>query len=208
MSSGRPRRLEVQRLVRRDVEPPQRRADLQRFAPGTQPDGHRPGPLRSRRTAEEGHRLSPRRRALIWLRRPLPRRLTRCAAHRRRTHRRLHHTGKRQAPASMPRRRGARHRPGRRWRRLGQLAAGDGRRQHPQQSEGRGFFLVREESESLRAARAMRRRVLGEAYVDRVADSLDPVAADFQDYLAATAWACGRAAARRACATGACSCWP
>lgn len=35
MSSGRPRRLEVQRLVRRDVEPPQRRADLQRFAPGT-----------------------------------------------------------------------------------------------------------------------------------------------------------------------------
>jgi 4-carboxymuconolactone decarboxylase len=47
-----------------------------------------------------------------------------------------------------------------------------------------------EETDELRAARAMRRAMLGDAYVDRAtADAaVDPVAADFQDYITSMAW--------------------
>ncbi len=45
-----------------------------------------------------------------------------------------------------------------------------------------------EESEQLRAARAMRRAMLGDAYVDAVTADTDPVAVEFQDYLTTMAW--------------------
>jgi 4-carboxymuconolactone decarboxylase len=45
-----------------------------------------------------------------------------------------------------------------------------------------------EETEQLRAARAKRRAVLGDAYVDSMTADPDPVAAEFQDYVTATAW--------------------
>jgi 4-carboxymuconolactone decarboxylase len=45
-----------------------------------------------------------------------------------------------------------------------------------------------EETEALRAARAMRRAMLGDAYVDRVTADPDPVATEFQDYLTSMAW--------------------
>jgi 4-carboxymuconolactone decarboxylase len=45
-----------------------------------------------------------------------------------------------------------------------------------------------EETESLRAARAMRRAMLGDAHVDRATSDPDPVAAEFQDYVTSTAW--------------------
>lgn len=45
-----------------------------------------------------------------------------------------------------------------------------------------------EESDKLRAARAMRRAVLGDAYVDAATADPDPAAAEFQDYLTAMAW--------------------
>jgi 4-carboxymuconolactone decarboxylase len=45
-----------------------------------------------------------------------------------------------------------------------------------------------EETETLRAARAMRRAMLGDEYVDRMGADTDPVAADFQDYITSTAW--------------------
>lgn len=47
-----------------------------------------------------------------------------------------------------------------------------------------------DETEELRAARAMRRAMLGDAYVDSVAadPEADPAAAEFQDYITATAW--------------------
>jgi 4-carboxymuconolactone decarboxylase len=45
-----------------------------------------------------------------------------------------------------------------------------------------------EETEELRAARAMRRAMLGDAYVDSMTADSDPVAAEFQDFLTATAW--------------------
>jgi len=45
-----------------------------------------------------------------------------------------------------------------------------------------------DETEGLRAARAMRRAMLGDAYVDRVTADPDPVAAEFQDYLTSMAW--------------------
>lgn len=45
-----------------------------------------------------------------------------------------------------------------------------------------------EESEALSAARAIRRAVLGDAYVDGATADPDPVAVEFQDYLTATAW--------------------
>ena len=44
------------------------------------------------------------------------------------------------------------------------------------------------DSEELRAARAIRRAVLGDAYVDAMTADPDPTAAEFQDYLTATAW--------------------
>ncbi len=45
-----------------------------------------------------------------------------------------------------------------------------------------------EETEELRAARAVRRAVLGDEYVDRATSDLDPGAAEFQDYLTSMAW--------------------
>jgi 4-carboxymuconolactone decarboxylase len=45
-----------------------------------------------------------------------------------------------------------------------------------------------DESEQLRAARAMRRAMLGDAYVDRATADPDPAAAEFQDYLTSMAW--------------------
>ena len=45
-----------------------------------------------------------------------------------------------------------------------------------------------EETESLRAARAMRRAVLGDAYVDAANQNADPASAEFQDYLTSMAW--------------------
>ena len=45
-----------------------------------------------------------------------------------------------------------------------------------------------EETESLRAARAMRRAMLGDAYVDSVTSDLEPVDAEFQDYITSMAW--------------------
>ena len=44
------------------------------------------------------------------------------------------------------------------------------------------------ETEELRAARAMRRSVLGDAYVDAATADPDPAAREFQDYLTSTAW--------------------
>jgi len=45
-----------------------------------------------------------------------------------------------------------------------------------------------EDTEALRAARAMRRAMLGDAYVDRVTSDPDPAAVEFQDYLTSMAW--------------------
>jgi 4-carboxymuconolactone decarboxylase len=45
-----------------------------------------------------------------------------------------------------------------------------------------------EETEDLRAARALRRSMLGDAYVDRAAADPDAVAAEFQDYITSMAW--------------------
>jgi 4-carboxymuconolactone decarboxylase len=45
-----------------------------------------------------------------------------------------------------------------------------------------------EESEQLRAARAMRRAVLGDAYVDAQGADPDPVTQEFQDFITQTAW--------------------
>ena len=44
------------------------------------------------------------------------------------------------------------------------------------------------EGETLHAARAMRRAMLGDAYVDSVTADPDPVAAEFQDYVTSMAW--------------------
>jgi 4-carboxymuconolactone decarboxylase len=43
-------------------------------------------------------------------------------------------------------------------------------------------------SEALVAARAMRRSVLGDAYVNAMTAETDPVAEEFQDYITSTAW--------------------
>ena len=43
-------------------------------------------------------------------------------------------------------------------------------------------------SNDLEAARAMRRAVLGDAYVEQATADPDPVAVEFQDYLTSTAW--------------------
>lgn len=45
-----------------------------------------------------------------------------------------------------------------------------------------------EETEQLRAARALRRAMLGDAYVDSQTADPDPVGAEFQDYLTSMAW--------------------
>jgi 4-carboxymuconolactone decarboxylase len=45
-----------------------------------------------------------------------------------------------------------------------------------------------EETEQLRAARALRRAMLGDAHVDRATADPDPVAAEFQDYVTSMAW--------------------
>ncbi|SEF56399.1 4-carboxymuconolactone decarboxylase [Thermomonospora echinospora] len=45
-----------------------------------------------------------------------------------------------------------------------------------------------EESDALRAARAVRRSVLGDAYVDGQSADPDPAGREFQDYITSTAW--------------------
>jgi 4-carboxymuconolactone decarboxylase len=45
-----------------------------------------------------------------------------------------------------------------------------------------------EETEQLRAARAVRRAMLGDAYVDSMTADPDPAAVEFQDYLTLMAW--------------------
>lgn len=45
-----------------------------------------------------------------------------------------------------------------------------------------------EETEHLRAAKAMRRAMLGDAYVDGMTAETDPVALDFQDHITSMAW--------------------
>ena len=45
-----------------------------------------------------------------------------------------------------------------------------------------------EETEQLRAARAMRRAMLGDAYVDGATADTDAVSTDFQDYITSMAW--------------------
>jgi 4-carboxymuconolactone decarboxylase len=45
-----------------------------------------------------------------------------------------------------------------------------------------------EETPQLQAARAMRRTVLGDAYVDRANADSDPGAEEFQDYVTSMAW--------------------
>jgi len=45
-----------------------------------------------------------------------------------------------------------------------------------------------DETDDLRAARAMRRAVLGDAYVDGQTADPNPVMADFQDHLTSMAW--------------------
>lgn len=45
-----------------------------------------------------------------------------------------------------------------------------------------------EETEQLRAARAMRRAILGDAYVDAATGDADPASREFQDYLTSMAW--------------------
>ena len=45
-----------------------------------------------------------------------------------------------------------------------------------------------EETAELRAARAMRRAMLGDDYVDRATSDTEPAAVEFQDYLTSMAW--------------------
>lgn len=45
-----------------------------------------------------------------------------------------------------------------------------------------------EEAELLRAARAMRRTILGDDYVDAATSDTDPVSREFQDYVTSMAW--------------------
>jgi 4-carboxymuconolactone decarboxylase len=45
-----------------------------------------------------------------------------------------------------------------------------------------------EETEHLRTARAMRRAMLGDAYVDSMTTETDPAAVDLQDHLTVQAW--------------------
>ena len=45
-----------------------------------------------------------------------------------------------------------------------------------------------EETDALRSARAVRRAMLGDEYVDRMSADSDPVAREFQDYITQMAW--------------------
>jgi len=45
-----------------------------------------------------------------------------------------------------------------------------------------------DDTEQLRAARAMRRAMLGDAYVDSMIADPDPAAAEFQDHITSTVW--------------------
>src|SRR5262245_26349057 len=45
-----------------------------------------------------------------------------------------------------------------------------------------------DETEQLRAARATRRSILGDAYVDGMTSDTDPVSREFQDYVTSMAW--------------------
>lgn len=65
-----------------------------------------------------------------------------------------------------------------------------------------------EETEELRAARAMRRAMLGDAYVDSMTADADPVANEFQDYLTSMAWGVWPVAEPSARVIEACWSWP
>lgn len=45
-----------------------------------------------------------------------------------------------------------------------------------------------DETETMKAARALRREMLGDAYVDAATADTDPVSTDFQDYITSMAW--------------------
>ena len=45
-----------------------------------------------------------------------------------------------------------------------------------------------DDSERLRDAYALRRKILGDEYVDRAAAGADPITQQFQDYVTSTAW--------------------
>ncbi|WP_426571423.1 carboxymuconolactone decarboxylase family protein [Aquihabitans sp. McL0605] len=45
-----------------------------------------------------------------------------------------------------------------------------------------------DDHDDLQEARALRRRIVGDAYVNEATSSTDPVAVEFQDYLTRTAW--------------------
>jgi 4-carboxymuconolactone decarboxylase len=58
-------------------------------------------------------------------------------------------------------------------------------------------------------ARAMRRAMLGDAYVDAQAADPDPVMQEFQEYITSMAWGVwARGLARSAPGTAACWSWP
>ena len=53
-----------------------------------------------------------------------------------------------------------------------------------------------DEQQQLDAARAMRRRILGDEYVDAQTADPNPTLREFQDHLTRSAWGCGRAKGR------------
>lgn len=64
-----------------------------------------------------------------------------------------------------------------------------------------------DESEQLHAARAMRRTILGDAYVDGMTADTDPVAVEFQDYVTSMAWGVWARVGRFRLAIAACWSW-
>ena len=65
-----------------------------------------------------------------------------------------------------------------------------------------------DESEQLEAARAMRRAILGDAYVDAMIADDDPVAVEFQDYVTSMAWGVWARGGPLSPAIRACWSWP
>jgi 4-carboxymuconolactone decarboxylase len=64
-----------------------------------------------------------------------------------------------------------------------------------------------DETDDLREARAMRRAVLGDAYVDGQTADPSPVMAELQDHLTPMAWGAWARGVPCRCATAACWCW-
>ncbi len=63
------------------------------------------------------------------------------------------------------------------------------------------------EEESLQAARAMRRTILGDAYVDAQGVGANATAVEFQDFITSMAWGTWARGGPCPPATGACSSW-